>query len=351
MFEILYGGRENMELIQADKRLCTCCMEEHEVKRVRIVEHTCFKKIEVEYTAEYFLCDLAEELYMDENLIELNDMSMKDAYRRIKGLLTAQEIRNIRLQYEITQTDLCTLLGWGGKTITRYEGHQVQDKAQDSILKKLKQDPEWFLELLEEAKHKFSMEVFEKYYNAALNLYKKNQDKYLRKFLETKYAGYRTYIWYNGNTILNLDKVVDLICYLANSVQVTDLYKMKLMKLIWYVDFLSYKLRNHAMTGLVYQILSRGAVPVGHDAMIGLEGISYVEIENGTGIDYQFCRIEKKEYLYLSKEDKIIIDVVVNKLGNRSKDEIGILMQKEQAVQETEERAIVLYSYAQYLQI
>lgn len=28
------------------------------------------------------------------------------------------------------------LLGWGGKTITRYESHQVQDKAHDTILKK-----------------------------------------------------------------------------------------------------------------------------------------------------------------------------------------------------------------------
>ena len=40
------------------------------------------------------------------------------------------------------------LLGWGGKTITRYESHQVQDKAHDTILKKIDQDPEWFLSLL-----------------------------------------------------------------------------------------------------------------------------------------------------------------------------------------------------------
>jgi len=34
----------------------------------------------------------------------------------------------------ISQSDLCLLLGWGGKTITRYESHQVQDIAHDTIL-------------------------------------------------------------------------------------------------------------------------------------------------------------------------------------------------------------------------
>lgn len=29
----------------------------------------------------------------------------------------------IRARYGISQSDLCLLLGWGGKTITRYESH------------------------------------------------------------------------------------------------------------------------------------------------------------------------------------------------------------------------------------
>lgn len=53
------------------------------------------------------------------------------------GLLTSQQIRAVRTQYDISQRDLCILLGWGEKTITRYEGHQVQDRAHDAILKKL----------------------------------------------------------------------------------------------------------------------------------------------------------------------------------------------------------------------
>ncbi len=45
----------------------------------------------------------------------------------------------------------------------------------------------------------------------------------------------------------------------------------KLMKLMWYADALSYKIRGHAITGLVYQVFPMGAIPVGHDSIIPLK--------------------------------------------------------------------------------
>lgn len=111
-------------------------MEEHEVKTVLVSENTTFKNVKVNYEAVYLYCDKAEELYMDEQQMQENDLRLKDAYRKSQGLLTSSEICDIRAKYKISQSDFCILLGWGGKTITRYEGHQVQDKAHDTILKK-----------------------------------------------------------------------------------------------------------------------------------------------------------------------------------------------------------------------
>lgn len=135
----------DMKVINSEKRLCTCCMEEHEVKTVLVCEQATFKNTKVSYDASYLYCDAAEEFYMDEQQMQENDMRLKDAYRKEKGLLTSFEISGIRAKYGISQSDLCALLGWGGKTITRYEGHQVQDKAHDTILKKIDGDSEWFL--------------------------------------------------------------------------------------------------------------------------------------------------------------------------------------------------------------
>lgn len=73
---------------------------------------------------------------------------------------------------------------------------------------------------------------------------------------------------FHGNARLSLDKVIEVIRYFAASAKVTSLYKVKLMKLMWYSDALSYKKRGHAITGLVYQALPMGALPIGHDSII-----------------------------------------------------------------------------------
>ena len=132
---------------------------------------------------------------------------LKDAYRRAEGLLTSAEISGIRVKYGISQSDLCILLGWGGKTITRYESHQVQDKAHDTILKKIDQDPEWFLSLLSDAKKNLSAESYQKYLDAATALYEKDQDSYMRRAIEASYARFHGNQLFHGNTELSLDKV------------------------------------------------------------------------------------------------------------------------------------------------
>ncbi|MBO6133965.1 MAG: type II toxin-antitoxin system MqsA family antitoxin, partial [Lachnospiraceae bacterium] len=181
----------DMKILKSEKMLCTCCMEEHEVKTVQIKEQATFKDRIVNYEASYMYCDVADELYMDEHQMQDNDIKMKNVYRRAEGLLTSEDICNIRGKYGITQRDLCTLLGWGGKTITRYESHQVQDKAHDTILKKLDRDPEWFLSLLKEAKGSLTEEAYQKYLNAATLLFESDQDLYLRKAIEASYARFQ----------------------------------------------------------------------------------------------------------------------------------------------------------------
>lgn len=341
----------NLKVIRTEKKICTCCMEEHDVKIVHINEHTIFKKVSVDYIAEYYYCDAAEELYMDELMVGTNDISMKNAYRKANGLLTSKEISDIRTKYGISQSDLCTLLGWGGKTITRYESHQVQDKAHDTILKKLNCDPEWFLRLLKEAKSLLPTETYEKYMRIVTLLYESNQDEYLRKSIEAQYACMQEDRQYTGNVSLSLDKVVDMIRYFANSTNITNLYKVKLMKLMWYADFLAYKIRGYAITGLVYQALPMGAVPVGHDSIIDLRGVPCEEIDMGEGTAYRFYASDKKEYASLQKEEIEILDIVAAKLGRMCKDEIVRFMHAEIAYKETPLRGKISYKYAKNLLI
>ena len=53
----------------------------------------------------------------------------------------------------------------------------------------------------------------------------------------------------------------------------------------------------------------------------------------------------------LSKEDKDILDVVIEKLGKKTKDEIVSFMHNEKAYQRTKFRDVISFEYAGDLQI
>ncbi len=55
------------------------------MKTVLVMDHATFKNRVVDYEASYLFCELAEELYMDEQQIQDNDIRLKDAYRKKEG--------------------------------------------------------------------------------------------------------------------------------------------------------------------------------------------------------------------------------------------------------------------------
>lgn len=340
-----------MKVEKIERCLCPCCMDEHEVKTVIVSETAKFKNENVSYDAVYLYCDAAEELYMDEQQMRQNDSRMKDAYRKQVGLLTSAEIINIREKYGISQSDLCRLLGWGEKTITRYEGHQVQDKAHDMILRKIDTDPEWFLSLLNDGKNELKKDAFVKYRENGIRLYKQEHDLYLRKAIEARYTQFADKPMLSGNVPLSLDKTVDIIRYFAASRRVSGLYKVKLMKLMWYADALSYKKRNFAITGLVYRALPMGAVPLEHNSIIELTDVPCEEVEIGEANAYRFELKDEQTFSALSSEDTDILNIVIEKLGKMSTKEIVNFMHKEKAYLKTEPFESISFEYAAELQL
>ena len=324
-----------MKKIKTERKLCLCCMEEHDVYQVLVKEKNIFKGVSVCYDAQYFYCERADETYADEAMLQRNDIAMKNAYRKSNGLLTTDEIIAVRRKYGISQRDLCLLLGWGCKTITRYETHQVQDNAHDTILRKLGCDPEWFLELLLLARSALSPASYSKYREAGSRLYENAHDVYLKRAITARYTRFMEHPEFTGDKNLSLDAVVDAVCYYANSCQVASLYKVKLMKMLWYGDALAYKRRGHAITGMVYQALPMGAVPIAHESIIELNGIQYDEIEIGNGTAYKFQKTDNRKYPALTEEDTQILDAVIKRFGRASKDEIVSAMHHEKAYIET----------------
>ncbi len=340
-----------MKTIKKMKCLCPSCMEEHMVSIIEDEQINVFKGEQIRYLAQYHYCKNTDEYYASEEQMSENDISMKNEYRKKAGLLTSNEIISIRRKYGISQSDLASVLGWGEKTITRYEGHQVQDIAHDSILRKINSDVEWYLELLNNYHEKNHLSAYFKYCEIAASIFEEQHDEYLQKSIQGAYARFKKESECNGYTELNLKKVIDVIRYFSNSTKVKALYKVKLMKMLWYADALCYKNTSKAITGLVYKALPMGAVPIAHELIIDLNGIKYEEVDFDEGTGYRFINDGIDKYPYLDSTEIDVLKKIIAKLGNLGKDEIVQSMHKEIAYNKTAPYDIIQYKYAKQLSI
>jgi putative zinc finger/helix-turn-helix YgiT family protein len=336
-----------MKTVSSSVKLCLSCMEKHRVDVVQIEEHGLFKNEDVGFIAAYEYCSTTNELLETEDMMRANSLAIKDAYRGKVGLLKSEDIIGIRKKYGISQKDFADILDWGKATITRYENHQVQDRAHDDILRKINSDPKWLLEMLKRAKGRLSQKTYAKYHHNIAKEYRQQGDHYLRDAIYASYANYEDDTM-TGCMELNLDKVIEAINYLAK--KVNNLHKVKLMKMLWYSDTYNHKRYGHSITGLAYRVLKMGAVPEGYEQIVLLEGISY-EVAIYDDIAYKFKPVPGFKIKNLSDSDIESIDKIISMLGDLSTSEIVGLMHKEKAYKKTPSNQIIPYTFSKDLKI
>lgn len=135
------------------KGYCTNCNKEVRLKEEKRFETYPVKGEEITVEATVFVCTDCEH---DVWLPEIDDENLDKAYeifRKKHGLLMPHEIQAIREKYGLSQTAFAKVLGFGEKTITRYENGSLQDDAPNNLLMLVK-DPTCFMELFRHNKHK-----------------------------------------------------------------------------------------------------------------------------------------------------------------------------------------------------
>lgn len=337
-----------MKKIRSELRFCIHCMEEHEVDIVEMTDTEIFKDEEVTFNGIYQHCTIEDELVQTEEMMRANNLALKDAYRGKKSLLTSKEIIEIREKYDISQKDFSEVLGWGRATITRYENHQVQDRSNDYVLRKINEDPKWFLEMLFEAKERIPEKAFDKYYHRANELFKKKHNQYLADSIQAIYVEFEDDI-ITGSVKLNLNKVVEMINYIASKVE--SLHKVKLAKMLWYSDYLHYKRNSLAISGLVYAALRMGAVPKGYDQIILLDGVEFDTVWYSEKEAYKFKAEPGFAIKVLTELEMETLDDVISEFGELITDEIVDRMHKEDAYKCTNSNSLITFNFAENLTI
>ncbi|MFR5602087.1 MAG: type II TA system antitoxin MqsA family protein [Lachnospiraceae bacterium] len=343
---------EKTILIKKIHKSCPVCNRIHEIEERKRIAKTVIKGKHVEYTERFYFCvnaDEEEQEFETAKMTNENLLNARNAYREKMGLLTSDEIIAIRESYGLSQVDLAKLLGWGEATISRYESKAIQDEVYDMVLRLIQDNPFKTLEFLRKNNDKFSpskqMEIKE-HIMEKMNSYGK--EFLARQSFEGEYVEFEEPSESNGYMILDVDKTEVVISYLAESVP--DLYKTKLMRLLWYSDALAYQRTGKAMTGLVYRHENMGIFPIGHRSLMNLKNLNMKEeINQNRDVLLRIYPSEKVDNSILDQKAKMILDTVIDKFKDYQSSEMVDYLQEEKAYRETSEGDIIPFGLTKEL--
>lgn len=345
------------KLIKKVEMDCPFCNKNHTIEKRKRTTESIIKKERVTYQEEYYLCtetNEEENEFVNAKLMDENLLKARDVYRKNKGLLTSKDIKDIRKKYNLTQAEFSHLLGLGEITITRYESKLIQDETYDKIIRLIGGNALLALDCLKENKDKFKSHRFNEIEENIKTIIKEDTYNYLNvQEIYTKYVQYEKESILNGFTKINISKLNSVLKYISEKMD--NLFKVKLMKILWYIDFIYYKTYNKSITGLVYLHERMGALPIGFDEIIKLPSIKVDEQIKEYDGEYKSCYhiLPNKNYKThkLSENETNIIDKIIEKFYSFDTNEIVYYMHKEKAYTDTIQNQIIDYSFAKYINI
>jgi putative zinc finger/helix-turn-helix YgiT family protein len=330
-----------MNLVKEISYHCPICENEHKVKVFEEKTIALIKNKSVEYKEIFYVCPETNEEFYPEKVMDENLTRARDAYKRLNGLLTSIEIKEIRDYYGLNQRELSNIFGWGDITVQRYESKQIQDETYDKVLRRAKEDPLFVYNELKKHKDKFNTDRFKDLEFFLKNEIKKKQTILCNiEALKALYLDYDEPNEFNGNKQLSFSNIGQMLRYFSQNND--NLYKVKLMKLLWYSDVLHFKENNKSISGLVYTHMPLGALPLGYDMLfqafsnvisIKEESFNYSDDEDIVG--YRIHNLEKVDLNKLKPSEIAIMNKVDTFFKEMGSKKISEYMHEETAYKNT----------------
>lgn len=327
---------------------CPNCGKQDSLTLIREVEEFNIRGESIPVEVEYYRCEACGEEMMP---LRMENDPLEQAYReyrRRKGMVQPEEIREFRQKFGLTQKEYSELLGIGVASLSRYENGALQEQSHDHILR-FSMQPENLLRLIEE---KPAVLADEKREELLEQLRQGRESTSLVNFFVEHYGSYKPGP-YSGFQPFNLEKLIETIKFFCFKDRV---YKTKLMKLLFYVDFKYYKEFTISITGCRYAHLPYGPVPDKHDLLISslvaeIPSLTKDEVwVKDTSAELILSQTGPDLAVFEDSEVRVLATVKEYFKRFSAKD-ITEFSHKEKAYLETKNGQLISYAYAQELRI
>ena len=182
------------------------------------------------------------------------------------------------------------------------------------------------------------------------NISKKRVQENIRRYL--KEVLNRKPDIYNGYKSLDLEKVENIISYIASKVK--NLTITSLNKYLWYIDMLSFNKRAVAITGLTYQNQKFGPTIVNkkYDELSLLDDkYQREDIETENGNTTKIISNENFNLDKINDSEKEIIDTIIKLLKNKKVTDISEMSHREDGWKKTKRLEKISFEYAMNLKL
>ena len=226
------------------------------VKEIFTLEKQSFKGEDFWVHTRYYLCvDTGEKF----STTEQDEQTINDLYAqfRIKhGIPFPDEIRRIRTKYGLNYVQMGKILGFGTNQYAKYENGQMPSESNGRMIWAVRYKT-IMLKLIADLKAIFEVEEYDKIRKRILE----SEDDAGTADSEANqliYAGTHRSI-YNGFGEFNHRKVEEMVRFFVKQ---SPCFPTKLNKEMFYADFSHYRKFGISISGLRYQAIQYGPVPV-----------------------------------------------------------------------------------------
>lgn len=310
-----------------------------------------FRKEQFEYIHRSYYCADSGESFTTTELDEFNLNQVYNTYRFKHNIPFADEIREFREKYSLGYADITKILGLGANSYRNYEKGEVPSLANATLLKTVLNSLGTLKGLIK-SNNDISEAQRDKFLRNIAKV-KKEEEENERKqglidivfdynFLPDNFSGYRK---------PNFNKLVEMVVYFTEKVKVTP---TKMNKLLFYSDFLHYKLTGISISGTRYFAHTHGPVPKKFrtlfDYLSDQQIVDIVSVQYPSGlVGEEFIKSPSKTFnsdLFDETEIKIL-DRIISKFDKYNAREIRELSHEEKAwIDNEKNKGLIDYNYS-----
>lgn len=282
-----------------------------------------FRKESFSIINHYYVCNDTGEDFTTTKLDELNISQVYNQYRVKYGIPFPDEIIAIREQYGLSAAKMSQILGFGDNQYRLYENGEMPSESNGKQIASI-QDCNVFKALVERSKNQFTKNELTKIEDKIKCLTKPDLDEIIyHRNLFGNYERSET----NGFAAKSTKKLINMMLFFVR--QCNGIFPTKLNKLLFYSDFLNFKISGMGMSGLTYRAIQYGPVPTNYgQAYASIEQIDKEEID-GVG-EKLTSTVDCDETVFTDQELKVL-KTVCKQFSSCRTDTVSGLSHKESA--------------------